>query len=367
MKSRSGKNTATAKSSVIINCENSTINTNSSDRQLQNLKKIIKLTDKPNSIQSANRYNNYPIFQKTKDNNRLIKMIGAKKDFLSLKETELKSLSPHKESSSTKAFASYPKLISLEKLSLSKKLASVNNLFKSNHHTLKNFNLAEDLEINYKILSENNETKGKTWFENLISIQEYKKNEKNLESDMKFCNDIIRDIILRLKTSGKENESIIIDKLWRFILEVFDSYIEIIKENIKQADIATKNTIKAQDEILIIKLGCQKKVEKLEKEIERVKLDYILAKNPRKIVEDNKIQNSIPRIENIKKMIDKIYELTVNENHSSDIGKIHKSKEIDSKLLKKHIRYRKKSVQHIEVEEKIKKSMSFSDLDMVIK
>ena len=159
---------------------------------------------------------------------------------------------------------------------------------------------------------------------------------------------MFRDLIIRMKTSGKENEGILIDKIWRFLLEIIDDYIQQIQENIWKSELATKNSLKAQEEIEKIKNFCQKKVNKLEKGIERVKLDYVLAKDPRKLIENQKIKTIGPRIEKIKGFIDNISEL--------------------QDLARKNIETRRKSLSEIEdvtgqnsvFKEKRKKSLELS-------
>jgi hypothetical protein len=207
------------------------------------------------------------------------------------------------------AQSKYPKNILLEKLSLSNKINYIHNLFSNPGKVLKNLELNSELDYNFQVFYENSEYKPNTWIDNLINLKEKSKKSNDLINDLKFSNHIFRDLMCRMKGTGKENEGILVEKLWRFVLEVFDNYIELIQDKINLSDIANKNSVKAQEEIEKIKLGCQLKVSKLEKEIERIKLDYILAKDPRKMVQDEKMQNLIPSIERIKEYINKISDM----------------------------------------------------------
>ena len=315
MKSKLGNLSAETKQKSMIALETPTAPiVNNSERNLHtNLKRIHKLVDIHKDQSSPpHRYGTGIIMRKTNDTGKIIKLNAIdliKVDKSLTKDLLIGSGSQALNPSSLHAIKLYPKAISLEKLSLTNKLSSINQIFVPSEIELKNLDMKDDLEKNYKILCEKNELKPKTWLENVLSLQGRKREEKGLTDDLRFCNEIFRDMIIRMKASGKENEGILIDKLWRYLLEVFDGYIELIHQNILRSEIASVNTIKAQEEIEKIRALSQRKVIKLEKEIERVKLDYILAKNPRKIIENNKTQRILPHIEAITSCIDTLYSL----------------------------------------------------------
>ena len=341
MKSKLGNLSAETKHKTMLTLETPVASgINNSERNLHtNLKRIHKILDTSKDQASPlHRHGGSIVMRKTNEIGKIIKLNAIdliKNDKSLTKDLLGGSLSQAFNPSSLHSNKLLPKAISLEKLSLTNKLTGINQLFVSPEIELKNLDMKVDLEMNYKILSEKNDTKSKTWFENVMSLQERKREDKGLTEDLRFCNYIFRDMIIRMKASGKENEGILIDKIWRYLLEVFDGYIEVINQSILKSEIASVNTIKAQEEIEKIKAMYQKKVSTLEKEIERVKLDYIIAKNPRKLMENNKVHKALPHIETINKCIDSLYTL-----HSDKT----ETKFEEKKKFKKHIKSKSRSL-----------------------
>lgn len=301
MKPKLWKSNSNAKSKATIAVE-AEVNLNISERTYQDLNKVHKLTPTTHST-SPNRQHNAVVLHKGKDFAKIIKLNLVDKN---KKEGIYKDIypSPNAHQVSLQTLKMYPRKISLKKLSLTNKLRSINQLFLSEELKLKHIDLQEDLEKNRKILSTKGEFESNSWFENVISLQERK--SSNLTENLKFSNGIFRDMIIRLKGAGKENEGILIEKVWRYLLETFDEYIGLIHESLEKTEVISKNTALVQEDIEKIRTGCEVKVARLEKEIERVKLDYILAKDPRKIAENAKIQKVLPHIEKITEFIENL-------------------------------------------------------------
>ena len=177
---------------------------------------------------------------------------------------------------------------------------NVNAVLNTQLKKLKYINLNEDLLANTQVLSEDSQYKSKTWLENIITIKDRDKEKRDLTENLKFFTSLIRDIIHRLKSSGKDNESILLERIWRFNIELIDEHIDTIEKGIVKVEEFTQSTLKVQNEMEKIKLDCETKVFKLEKEIQRVKLDYILAKDPRVSNENQRILKLKPLIENVQ-------------------------------------------------------------------
>ncbi|OMJ91434.1 hypothetical protein SteCoe_6014 [Stentor coeruleus] len=146
----------------------------------------------------------------------------------------------------------------------------------STETSLKNLNLIEDLKENSKLLKFAYEAKSQTWLENLNSLKEKENYHKTLTEDLKFCNSIFQDLIIRLNLIGEKNESIVVDKLWRYVLHTFDQYLETLTKKPEKIQIIDVESPK----ITRLKTECKKKVNKIEKEINRIKLDFTTTKKP---------------------------------------------------------------------------------------
>lgn len=321
MKAQNPKSIKINKSSTTIATENpNTASTAESIKIFASLKKVLKTTERytENSRSPYVSAKNI-LAQKPHETGRLIKLSAVgKKEGLIIKDLLPGPISPHRITAMHRITNYFPKIRQYEKVSLKKKLQDINTIFSSTRCSLKNLALSDELKENEKILQENQDFKAKTWLENIISLKEKKKAREGLIEDLKFCNDIFRDLISRLKSGGNENESIVINKLWIFVLEIFDTHIDLIHENIEKTEKLTENTLKASEQVIKIKTECQKKVNKIEKEIERVKLDFILAKNPLLAKEKEEQDKIFPHIE-------KVY------NCINDLSFILKSDEEDGK------------------------------------
>jgi hypothetical protein len=270
---------------------------------MKNLKKVkntLKISERDHSSSPYYSSKNIPP-GKSKDPVRALKTTKLIKDFPPNNQI-FTIISCRSNEKNLKFQKLLPKLG--EKPSLSSKLNNVNIILNTENKPLKHLALNEELDENTKLLSEKSEYKSKTWLENLISLKERKSEGATFVENLKFSNSIIRDIICRLKTSGKDNESILLEKIWRLSLEFIDGHIEIIEKNIERVDQVTKNTIKVHNQVEKIKSQCESKVIKLEKVIQRVKLDYILAKDPRTGDENKRILKIKPFVENVYNQIE---------------------------------------------------------------
>lgn len=191
-----------------------------------------------------------------------------------------------------------PKLAERSKSNIN--INTVNAVLNIPAKELNYLDLNEDLQANTQILSDNSEYKAKTWLENLITVKEWDKNKGSFLGNLKFLTSIVRDVVHRLKSLGKDNEGILIERVWRFSVELIDEHIESVEKGIVKVDELAQNTVKFQSEMESIKQDCENKVKKLEKEIQRVKLDYILAKDPRLITENQRLSRLKPLIESVQ-------------------------------------------------------------------
>ena len=118
----------------------------------------------------------------------------------------------------------------------------------------KNFNLKEELELNTKVFQKNFKYQGNTCLENIFSLDEKRENKYNFENSLKLCTNVLRDIIYRMDEKGKRNEGILLDKLWRFALSVFDDVIECMNQRDLIKEFILPKKEEKQDDIKNINL-----------------------------------------------------------------------------------------------------------------
>lgn len=178
------------------------------------------------------------LLTKTKESSRIIK-IAAKG--ISKKDLKPIELFPIK---STKSQNSLPKLNALF-LEDPLKPSTFNSILKSSpKKQLKHINISEELNLNEKYLLGSGDYKGQSWLENVVNIKDFDIDSQDLLRSLKFCNKLIRDMMLRLKYSGKENESILLQKIWSKHFEVLDECIEEFKRKLEECENNAKKIIK---------------------------------------------------------------------------------------------------------------------------
>lgn len=93
---------------------------------------------------------------------------------------------------------------------------------------LKQLNLKKDLEKNQMLMNGEVRYKCKSCLENIIELEDLWMNEKckGIEENFRKCNLIVRDFIVRMQEIGKNNEGVLLDKLWKHIVFSVDEYID---------------------------------------------------------------------------------------------------------------------------------------------
>lgn len=286
------------KSNISITPDITPINSlNHSMKNLKKMKKSLKTGERDNSPHLSTK--NITL-KRNKDQSKYLKTTiqpSPQKDLpVNHKIFTIKSSNSNEKS--IKIQKTLPKLAERSKSNIN--ISNVNTILNTQLRKLKYIDLNEELEANTQVLSEGSQYKSKTWLENIITIKDRDKEKRDLTENLKFFTSLIRDIIHRLKSSGKDNESILLERIWRLNIELIDEHIDTIEKGIVKVEEFTQSTLKVQNEMEKIKLDCENKVSKLEKEIQRVKLDYILAKDPRVSNENQRVLKLKPLIENVK-------------------------------------------------------------------
>ncbi|OMJ74148.1 hypothetical protein SteCoe_27003 [Stentor coeruleus] len=260
MKPRQGKSIKINKSSTIIVAENPYISSaNESTKIIPSFKKVLKDRFSDNSQTPYISAKNI-LVQNMQDTGRLIKHSATgKKETIILKDLLPGPISPHISTAIHRFPYYFPKIKQNERVSLNKNHIDINNMFSSTRYNLKYLEMSEDLDLNAKILHSTEDFKAKTWIESIISLKEKKKNRFSLIEDLKFANNIFRDLVIRLKSIGKENESIVLDKFWRFVLETFDNHLDLMNKNTKKTEKLLEDTQKASEQAIKLKTEWQKK------------------------------------------------------------------------------------------------------------
>lgn len=333
MKTRQGKSIKINKSSTTIVAENPyTSSANESTKIIASLKKVLKDRFSDNSRSPYVSAKNI-LVQNMQDTGRLIKLSATgKKESIILKDLLPGPISPH-ISTAIHRFPSYfPKIRQNDRFSLNKKLIDINSMFSSTRYNLKNLEMSEDLDLNAKILHSTEDFKAKTWVENIISFKEKKKNRLSLIEDLKFANNIFRDLIIRLKSTGKENESIVLDKFWRFVLETFDNHIDLIHKNLQKTEKLVENSQKASEKIIKLKTEWEKKdPDKGKNDNFIAKNDIFIAKNQLLGKEKEEIKIFLPFVEKVYARIDDLASLCWKSE------KVLKKSEDDEKVVEEKI------------------------------
>ena len=93
---------------------------------------------------------------------------------------------------------------------------------------LKQLKLAKDLENNQRFLNGNLKYKCKSCLENIIELEDMWLNDKckGIEENFKRCSLIVRDFIGRMQEIGKNNEGVLLDKLWKHVVLNVDGIID---------------------------------------------------------------------------------------------------------------------------------------------
>lgn len=235
---------------------------------------------------------------------------SGKKERVLFKDLMPRYISPHRAAAKRNMPNFIFKFPRNDSVKLNKKFTDISILMRSTETSLKNLNLIEDLKENSKLLKEGHEAKSRTWLENLNSLKEKENCHKSLTEDLKFCNGIFQDLIVRLNSMGEKNESIMVDKLWRYILHTFDQHLETISKNSEKMPIKDE----VSDKIARLKTECQKKVKKIEKEFDKIKMDFIVTKSPLlgKIKEEK--EKVFPYVDRIYTCLNELDMLCDNKN-----------------------------------------------------
>lgn len=111
---------------------------------------------------------------------------------------------------------------------IDKKSPKASNLKNKPKIQLKQLKLIKDLEKNQKLMNGEIKYKCKSCLENIIELEDLWINEKckGIEENFRKCNLIVRDFIVRMQEIGKNNEGVLLDKLWKHIVLSVDEYID---------------------------------------------------------------------------------------------------------------------------------------------
>ena len=85
-----------------------------------------------------------------------------------------------------------------------------------------------------KVFNNRNDGKVKSWLENVVMVKEFELKSGELENNLRFCNSILRDVLIRLKQTGKENEASLIETIWRINYEAIDLEIERLENQLQK-------------------------------------------------------------------------------------------------------------------------------------
>ncbi|OMJ67671.1 hypothetical protein SteCoe_35103 [Stentor coeruleus] len=307
MKARQGKSIKINKSSSIIALENPyTSSANESTKIIASLKKVLKDKFSDNTRSPYVSAKNI-LVQNMQDTGRHIKLSATgKKEPIILKDLLPGPISPHILSAHHRFPNYFPKIRQNDRVSLNKKLncnLNINSMFSSTRYSLKNLEMSDDLDLNAKILHSAEDLKAKTWVENVISLKEKKKSRLTLIEDLKFANNIFRDLIIRLKSTGKENESIVLDKFWRFVLETFDNHLDLINKNIQKTEKLCENSQKTSEQIIKFKGEMQNR------DHDKGKNDIFIVKNSMQGKEKEENDKILPFIGKVYTCIDDLASL----------------------------------------------------------
>ena len=309
MKSRADLYHQTCKSSLSVipdlTCLNSS---NNSIRQLGEVTKT-KSTERIDTTKdSPNLQPKAQTLTKTRESGRIIK--NAAKS-LSKKELRVKEnfLINSNSTKNIQAKKSLPKLN--VKIGETAKVSTFQSILKvQNNRKLKHLSLNEELKVNSLVISEGSDYRAKSWLENIIAVKD-KSIEGDLNENLKFCNGLIRDIIVRLKQSGKENESILIEKTWRVLFEMIDDHMEKFQSKVLEYEKKIYNSMSVTEVSQDLKEGYEKKVRDLEMKIDQMDFDSSLKEFQ---IPPEKYEKFQSLISGVKNRIEELYDIhQINE------------------------------------------------------
>ena len=245
---------------------------------------------------------------KTRESGRLIKKAAKS---LSKKEiiTKQNFLINSNSSKNIQSQNSLPKLNC--KLGESSKVSTFQSIFNlQTKEKLKHISLNEDLKLNSLLISEDSDYKAKSWLENIIAIKD-KRIDEDFNENLKFCNGLIRDVICRLKQSGKENECILIEKIWRVLFEIMDKHLEKLQSKLCEYENKIYSIINVTEIETGLKYEYEKKINELEIKVEEMEFDLSLKDLQ---ISSGKCEKLQPLIENVRNRIEELNEIhQVNE------------------------------------------------------
>jgi hypothetical protein len=168
---------------------------------------------------------------------------------------------------------------------------------KTSTSVFKNFNLREELDLNENLVLQKIKCKVSTAADNMNSLSSYKNND--FEQTLKFCTGIVKDCIIRMNNIGRSGEGVLIDKLWRFTLNVLDDFIDGFNEK-KYVPGLSYSMVDKNNEI-----SCYKKLKNRINYSEANLQKYEYSNSIQKVeINQNKSNKIVSRIENIKKSIE---------------------------------------------------------------
>lgn len=146
-------------------------------------------------------------------------------------------------------------------------------------------NVGELIEENMKVFNCRNEGKVKSWLENIVMVKEFELKSGELENNLRFCNNILKDVLIRLKQTGKENEASLIEKIWRINYEAIDMQIESLENQLQKA-MTEVNSNENKFQVLLqdiksIEIENEKKIKEIEEYNKKIisKLNEAQLKN----------------------------------------------------------------------------------------
>ena len=273
------------------------------NKSTKSSERLVKPNDSPFGTNKKN------MLLKTKESSRIIK-IAAKG--LSKKDLKPIELFPIK---STKSQNSLPKLNVLYADDSSKPSIFNPVLKYSPKRQLKHINISEELKLNENYLSGSGEYKFGSWLENLVKVKDWDIENQDLLGSLKFCNKLIRDIMLRLKSSGKENESVLLQKIWSKHFEILDEYIEEFDKKLVECENNAKRVVKE-----MIKEHDEKSKE----------MEIKILEAESKVKFENNFERIWPIVEKVRNRVE---ELTESLNESIGNPRIQKKLSFGKSLL----------------------------------
>ena len=308
MKPRTDLYHSTCKSSLNLipdlTCLNSSSNSIRPSGEVQKTKSTERIHP---SKESPSLPSKAPTLTKTHESGQIIKKAAkslSKKELICKKNFLINS-------NSTKNIQTQNSLPKLNgKIGESSKVSTFQSILNiQSNEKLKQISLNEELKLNSLLISEESDYTAKSWLENIIAIKD-KRVDEDFNENLKFCNGLVRDVIWRLKQSGKENECILIEKIWRVLFGIVDKHLEKLQSKLLEYESKLRN-INVTEIEKSLKYEYERKINELEMKVEEMEFDLSLKDFQ---IPSDKYELLQPLIENVKHRIEELCDVhQINE------------------------------------------------------